>query len=344
MKTEDIEIEDLDSEDIGESVDTTPGKKTIKINFHYVFLAAVALIVVIVIIALLRWNNRSVDIGDEEDPALFELECNDFFVYPDAEALANHKDNGKHEILMIGNGYASHKADGKSVVDIIKAKTDAKIYTLLMDSSYVTSLSFAEDAPTDGIDAFSLYRVVNALCTGEDDFMDSYDGLSSMNISGSNAFKDYLKTIHTLDLNNIDTVIIMYDLSDYYRGLPTIMLSQDNIAGYYGAMDVSVKMLREYYPHLNIVISSTTPEYMVAEDGSLDMSNVTDYGFGNSSEYNSIGYVIALDNVVSYIDNYYYCVRDDCIEEYIENFYLNRKGVEAIGNHIVEFLKQYEGK
>lgn len=309
-------------------------KKRLRLGLVSITGLLILAVIIICVVKLLIWNQRSVIVDTDVEEGSFDIECLDYYVYPDKDALKNHPDDGEENILIIGNCYANNMGEKHSVVNVLKEKTDANIIDISTDAGRVTTQT---DNLTYGYDAFSLFFLTQQLIDGD------YHNLELSSASPAfltDARKDYfMKQIETVDLNKIDTVLIMYSLVDFYGSLPTLVFDESNKFGFRGSLSSSVKMLQENYPHLQIVVVSPYPEYILKEDGSMEMSNASDYGWGNSSVYFDHEYVTATELCVSFIDNYFYCINDSNITEYVDQFYLTDKGIDAVANHIISFLK-----
>lgn len=315
--------------------------KKLKLNFHIIFIVLVVAIIVVVLARLSSWNKRSIEVDTDVAEDAYEMECQDYYVFPDAEARNGRIDNGVEDILIIGNSILTN-VDGKNtVLDALKQSLDANIYPLVADNTKITSNQKYELSITGSTDGVALYRVVDQLVNGKNIASTQVREYSEtiFNDNAKARADEYINIIDTIDLNDIDTVIIMYSLLDYFNMSPTLVLPNEDIDCYYGALYSSIKLLQDNYPHLSIIISSVVPGYFYDDDGNIILATQKDLGAGgNSSEYANIQYHVATKCCVSFIDNYFYKINENNITEYIEGFYLSNKGVDLVANHMIDFL------
>ena len=309
-------------------------KKKPRINIHIVFGIILLAIITICIVKLIQWNGRTTVVDLDIEEGAYDMECLDFYVYPEEEMLAARKDDGVEDIVVFGNNYVNNYGEKHSVINIMKDKLDANIIDLTVDKSKLGCFNLNI---TNGIDSFSLYNLIQQI--------DSSD-FSALQISAweeafanHNRYDSFMDNIVSLDFNDVDTVMIMYSLYDYYNEGPTIYLDEYNPYGYHGALLSTVKYLQDEYPHLSIIISSFTPEYITDDEGNMLLSLETDFGWGTSSAYFDHQYAIATQRCVSFIDNYFYEINEKNITDYLDCLELNDKGIDLIGEHVVNFIK-----
>lgn len=290
-------------------------------------------IIIICIVKLLRWNASSVDVDTDIEEGYYDMECLDFYVYPDEEARASHPDNGKEDILILGNSYANNRGAKVSIVTELEDRLDAHIVDLSADATFLT-VNLPQNTPT--YDCLSLYHQITDIHNHDLTYIEGE--FSEAAFSTQKRYKEYLKDFKKTDFNDFDIVLIMYDLSDYYSLKPTLAIDEEDLRGYHGSLYSSIKFLQDNYPHLQIMLVSPYPEYIRTDEG-LSLSNATDYGWGTSSVYIEHALAVATQLCVSYIDNYFYIINDDNIEEYVDGFTLTDKGSVALAKHIADFIE-----
>ncbi|MBO4679889.1 MAG: hypothetical protein J5626_09475, partial [Lachnospiraceae bacterium] len=304
--------------------------------------AVVVLGIVILAIAvfcvyrLIDWNARSIDFNtDDIEEGEFDVELLDMYVYPSDEEFPNHIKDDVEDILIIGNVYASNYGKDKSIVNILKEKLDANIIDLSVDKSMV---SCDYEGLGGGRNCAALYHLVHEIHDRNYSVIEA----SSWNelFETEERYENFRKVIETVDFNKIDTVMIMYNLIDYYAGKAAIAITETDIRGLRGSYEQALTFLREEYPHLNIIIVSPYPSVFTDSDGKLVYSSTTDYGLLNSSYYFENIYLVATKYCTSFIDNYSYNITESNITEYVKETLLTDKGIDYLGNHIVDFLNK----
>lgn len=341
---EDDEFDEVDEDDEDDEEEEKNSHPVIKIVLLSLLAFAIAAIILYSLIRnrLSQWSKSSVSVDTSGIvEGMYDVELNDYYVYVDEKYLADHPDDGEENILFIGNTVLTHEAGGKSLAKEIGKKLNANIYMLTTDSGKVTNNTPYPEGPSTVADNFSLCRIVDSLVMGGygPHIGDLTSNKDSIYYSNSQERADeFVETVTSIDMDKIDTIIIMYSLVDYYQGVPTLVLEEEQINCYYGALLKAVTTLKENYPHVNIVLSSPTPNYIRNEDGTLTYSNLQNYGLGNSSAYIELMYYVATKCCVSYIDNYAYGITDLNITDYLENFELTEAGIDLVSGHIANFM------
>lgn len=290
-------------------------------------------IIIVCVIKLLKWNRSSVTVDVDVEEGYYDMECLDFYVYPDEEARANRPDNGKLDILILGNSYVNNKGAKISIINEMRDKMDAHIVDLSADASLLTC-NLLQNNPS--YDCLSLYHQITDIHNHDLTYIEgeySWDAFST-----TKRYKEYLKDFKETDFNDFDIVLIMYNLADYYSNKPTLAISEDDIRGYHGSLYSSIKFLQDNYPHLQIMLVSPYPAYVVTDEG-ISLSNATDYGWGTSSVYIEHALAVATQLCISYIDNYFYIINDENIEEYVSQLNLTDKGSIVLAKHIIDFIE-----
>lgn len=290
-------------------------------------------IIIICVVKLIKWNLSSVNVDTDVEEGYYDMECLDFYVYPDEEARANHPDNGKLDILILGNSYVNNFGSKISIVNEMRDKMDANIIDLSGDNTFLTC-NLLQNNPS--YDCLALYHQITDIHNHDLTYIEGE--YSEAAFSTGKRYKEYIKDFKTTDFNDLDIVLIMYNLNDYYGLKPTLAINEEDVRGYHGSLYTSIKFLQDNYPHLQIMLVSPYPEYLVTDD-ELALSNATDYGWGTSSVYIEHALAVATQLCVSYIDNYFYIINDDNIEEYVSGFTLTDKGSVVLAKHIIDFIE-----
>lgn len=314
-------------------------KKKFRININLIFAIVLLVIIGICIWRLIEWNRRSVEVDTDVAYEDFATECLDYYSYP--ESPKERPEGWKEHILVVGNLMVDNRGEEHSILNIMREKLDAEIIPVVARNTKVACYNEIDET-TNATDAFSLYYTIRSLCTK--DFSMQYYFAPSNGIPAS-AFgtveeqNNYIDTISALNMDDIDTLIIMYSLQDYYAQVTPVYEGavETRITSYYGTLCSSINMLQEYYPHINIILCSPAPEYIL-RDGEIETCFLADYGNGNASSYINLMGLISMNKCISYIDNYYYGITENNIEQFVSEFDLTEAGIELIGNHIVDYL------
>lgn len=314
-------------------------KKKYRININLIFAIVLLVIIGICIWRLIEWNRRSVEVDTDVAYEDFATECLDYYSYP--ESPKERPEGWKEHILVVGNLMVDNRGEEHSILNIMREKLDAEIIPVVARNTKLASYSEMGET-TSATDAFSLYYTIRSLCTK--DFSIQYNFAPS-NDNPASAFgtvdeqNKYIDTISAVNMDDIDTLIIMYSLQDYYTLVVPVYEGavETKISSYYGALCASINMLQEYFPHINIILCSPYPSYIERND-KAETCFIADYGYGNASAYINLMGLVSINKYVSLIDNYYYGITEDNISSYVNKLDLNDSGIELIGNHITDYL------
>lgn len=316
-------------------------KKPFKINHHIIFAVLALVIIAIMIWRLNEWNHRTVVIDNDVEPGSFDMECQDIYVYPDPDAMAARKDDGVTKILVIGDSILTNNGKKNSILNELEKKLDAEIYPVTTDTGRLTAQLPEQFGPKDVKDAFSLYRISRFVA-----LRDVGDLFSNLNAYPEELYVKNVKaranectnSLAVLDMQECDIILIMYSFKDYYEGVTPLDVVEGNVSSYYGSVSRSIDMIQKAYPHINIIVASPYPTYLKDEKGNIELTSVKDLGQGNVSAYLNLLYYAATKYCVSYIDNYFYVINENNIEEYVTDDYLTDKGLELVSDHIASFI------
>jgi len=308
-------------------------KKKLNFNIHVIFGIILAAILITCIVRLIQWNGRSkiVDLSGIKDGD-YDLECQDFYVYPDEEARVNHPDNGQTDILIMGNYLINNYGEEHSILNNLKEGLDANITDISVDKAYLAN----ELGPiTYGKTAFALNNLTNSII--EKSYFFQNESVWSEVFASEERYNTFLKTLESVDFNDYDIVIIMYSMQDYYGKVPELFENEENPFGYHGAIYSTAKTLMEKYPHLQIILSSPVPTYLETDD-EIILGSQTDYGVGKETVFFNHQYAVATQLGFSFIDNYFYKINESNIKEYSDGLNLTDKGIDTISDHIINFI------
>ena len=142
-----------------------------------------------------------------------------------------------------------------------------------------------------------------------------------------------------IDFSTIDMLVLMYDLSDYIDHRPLYDPNNDsNLVTWSGALNASLLMIEEAYPHIRTVILST-PACGKTIDGFYVDGDIHNLGNGTIPDYLNYQMNVILANGVSYIDNYYGVITISNRQDYLaDDYHLNPEGVRVIAERFGHFF------
>ncbi len=337
-ENEDYGIQDEDEEDENSNL-----SKIVQI----VILSAIAVILFTSIFLLVRWQRgSSLHIVDNNNNTAYDVESADYFVPFNPSAIEGYVDDGEQNIVILGDDTILHAQGENGIADLIAEATGANVTTLALTGSTIAlkELSYTQEYAED---AYNLFYIVTAICAGD---MGNYDlQFTALDeIEDNGAYYDYWDKLHVIDFDKIDTLIISYGYCDYIAGRPLTagdIYSQQPYGhenGTAGSLDDCLKLLRERFPYMQIIVSS--PSYCYVADENGDMAGADVYF---NAEGATLGdYVLNAKNAaeanhVSFVDNYFfedfnYANHKDYLED--DGAFPNEAGRRLIVNHIMNFI------
>ena len=321
------------------------GRKRRMERSDYIHLALLAVILLMFLIAAIRliiWN-----IGEDSgydpnaDTSEFDTEPQDYIQPMDASLLEGHEDDGVTTIVTLGNAPFSDERGSTGLAEKIAQKCDATVYNCAFPDSYL-SMKYEEYTDSYPQDALSLYLVTASFCGGDFTLMEHAAGLVE-DTEGTQAALDTLKNV---DFSTVDMIVIMYDLSDYMDDRPVMDENNDiNLITWNGALNASIDLIQQTYPHIRIVVLSPSYGQYADENGNLINADTEDLGNGTLPDYVLHEIDVAMANGVSILDNYYGSVTENQAAECLtDGYHLNEAGRERIAQRFAEkiFLIQNE--
>ena len=321
------------------------GRKRRMERSDYIHLALLAVILLMFLIAAIRliiWN-----IGEDSgydpnaDTSEFDTEPQDYIQPMDASLLEGHEDDGVTTIVTLGNAPFSDERGSTGLAEKIAQKCDATVYNCAFPDSYL-SMKYEEYTDSYPQDALSLYLVTASFCGGDFTLMEHAAGLVE-DTEGTQAALDTLKSV---DFSTVDMIVIMYDLSDYMDDRPVMDENNDiNLITWNGALNASIDLIQQTYPHIRIVVLSPSYGQYTDENGNLLNADTEDLGNGTLPDYVLHEIDVAMANGVSILDNYYGSVTENQAAECLtDGYHLNEAGRERIAQRFAEkiFLIQNE--
>lgn len=321
------------------------GRKRRMERSDYIHLALLAVILLMFLIAAIRliiWN-----IGEDSgydpnaDTSEFDTEPQDYIQPMDASLLEGHEDDGVTTIVTLGNAPFSDERGSTGLAEKIAQKCDATVYNCAFPDSYL-SMKYEEYTDSYPQDALSLYLVTASFCGGDFTLMEHAAGLVE-DTEGTQAALDTLKNV---DFSTVDMIVIMYDLSDYMDDRPVMDENNDiNLITWNGALNASIDLIQQTYPHIRIVVLSPSYGQYTDENGNLVNADTEDLGNGTLPDYVLHEIDVAMANGVSILDNYYGSVTENQAAECLtDGYHLNEAGRERIAQRFAEkiFLIQNE--
>lgn len=311
-----------------------------KIKSSWIHIGLVVLIFIIAgtaVFRLYRWNKgTSVEEDTEQiDPSEFDIETMDMIIPMDASLLEGHEDDGELTILCLGNNPFSDERGENGLAAKIAQKTDATVYDCSFPDS-AAACKYAEYNPQYTRDHFNFYYVVEFLRTQQFTAIES--------IAKDEPDPKYLEAVEVMksvDMNQVDVMIVMYDTTDYEIGTPSD--NPDNpsdVTAWTGGLKVTLNKIKETWPYIRIFVMSPTYAQYKDDNGEVHSGTLYDLGNGAVPHYvlKEIDAVAGAGGV-SFIDNYYGTINEDNYTQYmVEESHYNDDGREALADRIADII------
>lgn len=314
-------------------------KKSPSLNLHIILIAAIVLIVGVAVYRLVRWN-KGVDINElnadleEIDPSEFDVETLDMIIPMDASALEGREDDGVTTILCLGNNPFTDERGDNGLCSLIEKKTDSVVYNCAFPDSSA-ACKYPTYNPEYTRDHFNLYYVTECFRNNE------FTAIAS--IAGDEPDPGYMESVEvmkTVDMDQVDVILIMYDSTDYNMGTPSD--NPDNpydVTAFTGGLRTTIQNIKATWPYIRIFVLSHTYARYLDEDGRLQNGTVTDLGNGTLNHYLVKESEAVLDCGVSFIDNYYGTINEGNYEAYMsDHMHYNDAGREKIADRVADII------
>lgn len=310
-----------------------------RINFHYIFLGLIVLIIAIAGFRLFAWNNRAHTIDpDQSNSTEFDREPLDNLVPYTYETTP--KDPEDMIIACFGNApFADDMGSEDNLTNIIADKTGATVYNFAFEDSYLSCKASVLEAGSN--DLFSLYWLTTIFAADNDVIVDQYLAAKP----GTDLKrKATLSLLQNLDFNTVDVITIMYDGSDYLdcRG----MYNRDdstNIRHFGGALKASIELIKETFPHIQIIVISAPYAYGLEEDGTYVDSTLKTYGEeGPLASYVQYQSEVCYTTFTTFIDTFYGSINYFDAEKLLEDhIHLTPAARELVAEEFMEGFDYY---
>lgn len=308
-----------------------------KLNPHIIIPVLILLFIIGTVFFIMKWA-KGVD--SDYDPDLvedgYDIEVLDRTYYMMPEQLGDHVSNEPKKILCFGNApFADDRDSESNLCNLIADKTGADVVNLSIPDSYLSMVETKQGIPSDPKNYYTFYFLM-CMATLKDDIMRSdYDKIARGTSEIGDEVVDYL---FDLDLNTVDSIVLMYDASDYLAG--RIKETSENVSNphtFCGNMYAGIDLLQKTYPHIQIIVMSPTYAYAIDENGDYISSDIIKVEGESLSSYAITQLNLCLVAEVTFIDHIYGTVHCDNADEYlIDNVHLNEKGREAVANRFAE--------
>ena len=247
--------------------------------------------------------------------------------------------NETKKILCFGNApFADDRDSEDNLCNLIAKETGAEVVNLSIPDSYL-SMKGPGINVTYADDYYTFYWLMCFAALDNERLPIRYNNLAR----GKDEWKDYVVDyLLDLDLNTVDTIVLMYDASDYLIG--RMKETPDNLSNpltFCGNMNAGIELLKSTYPHLQIIVMSPTYAYALDENGNYISSDIVKVEGESLSSYAITQLNLCQVSETTFIDHIYGTVHADNADEYLtDNLHLNVEGRKAVASRFAEIYKR----
>lgn len=155
-------------------------------------------------------------------------------------------------------------------------------------------------------------------------------------------FPGTMERLCQVDFSKVKVLVIEHGSNDYNAGVPLDNPEDKyDVSTFGGALRKSLKLLKEAYPDMRIVLLS--PIYCALGENSTDKCYDTRYGNGGFlQEYVELEKEIASEFEVEWLDAYHESgIGEENVSEYLaDSLHPNAKGHELLSDYLAEYLSK----
>lgn len=250
----------------------------------------------------------------------------------------------QYDIVVLGDSIVGNVASGNvSLTDYVEERLNKSTFKGGLGG---TSMSLNDTRQWGSVSnmEWSMVKLAEAIC-----YDDWKSQRSTMAYAGSfgnysdqaaGYFPETMENLSRIDFSKVEILVVEYGTNDYNKG---ILLDNPNdlydVTTFGGALRQSLKLLKENYPEMRIVVMS--PIYCeLGEKGDRPCYN-TKYGEGGYlDEYVELERQIAQEFQVEWINAYRECgIWEENADRYlVDNLHLNVEGHKLLGEFLAEYL------
>lgn len=256
------------------------------------------------------------------------------------------KPNGKmqYDIVILGDSVMANSLDymGKSIHGHLQEQLGKRVFNGAFGGSRMANTDY--ESLSFCISEWSMANLANSIC--ERDWSSAKAAMSFAYYYRRNnkqVFENYDKKMDTLsriDFSEVEVLIIEHGTNDYNAG---VMIDNENnlydTNTFAGALRKSLKMLKETYPNLRIIL--VTSSYCEIIGDEIYSSDDKDWGGGLLYQYVEKEIEIANQLGVEVIDMYHNSgINKDTVGMYtVDGLHLTEAGIVLWGDSIADYLK-----
>lgn len=329
--------------------DIRPKKRTplSYLNLHVVLLVVFLLFVAGLIYKIANFGVRiNLDEIFADGPGEYSDTFDTFVPLLDADNNPVFKDYSQDSlILAFGNAPFADDRDSKdNLVNLMRDKTGANIVNCSISGSYLAAQEAELNVETSPWDIFNFYWLCHIAAQDEPVCEEYLKGLEMLGDSAPPEARDVYDFLTSVDLSEVDAVVVMYDASDYLAGHEMYNdLNATDLTQFTGNTEAGIEYLQYFYPNIRIIVMSPTYAYGLDENGNYISSDIQRYGQDVLSTYVIKQYASCASRSVTFVDNLYGTVNEDNADDYLtDHLHLNVKGRKKVAERFAQALNYFQ--
>jgi len=264
--------------------------------------------------------------------------------------LANNQAAPKyeHDIVFLGDSVIGNYAQPFGVATVMEGRLGVDVYNGALGG---TCMSFYAGNVRESVNSSQWSMVKLAQAIYAEDWTSQVTGVSYSEYYRESAgqildyFYERIMHLSQIDFSKVDILIIEHGTNDYNCG--QILESEEDpwdITTYAGAIRTTVKLLKEKYPDLRIILLSPIYCEFIAENNAKCYE--TDFGGGVLDDYVQMQKTVAEECGVEWIDAYHGSgIWSDTIDIYTyDKLHLTDEGKQLMGDLIADYLEENPSK
>lgn len=337
---EDIEEKEADNTE-------SKTKKKFRLNIHAVLIGAIFIFLAASVIKLVTWNKGiTLNFDKNEDTSEFDVEILDEILPLASDGASGHTYDDETTILLLGNGtLAFTRFDENGFAQRIANAVGATVYNGAFPYVTLATQNLAMIEQNYPGDIYSLSYLADAACTGD---FSELDRITEIYYQDGNFTQDALRVLKSVDYDNLDVIIIMYDAQDYFkeRAIENPKDSEER-STYMGSLRYAVNRFKEAFPYTRIIVSSMYYTTGTGSEGETYDPDLVDKGHGTISNYIYTQLQTCADLSVTFLDNFYGTINQNNHAEYIDYeagadyIKLNDAGMQALADRIAYAVSKF---
>lgn len=242
-----------------------------------------------------------------------------------------------YQVVCLGDSNLAICRDETGVIALVEKGLGKKVFNGAFGG---TTASYIGKEKTRYSGLISLYYLSVSICNNNFGIQKS-EIEAIAKTDRKKYIEETLGTLSTIDFSTVEILIIEHGVNDYLGGVP-VSNKEDkwDRNTFSGALRTSLKLLKETYPELRIILVTPTFCAVPDETGVFRDCNVYSYGGGYLEEYVEAELKVAKEMGVEVIDDYHLSgITADNFETYLsDGLHLNEKGRKIIADLWIEYI------